>query len=81
MNHHVEHHLYPQVPFHSLPALSQHLKDLLPEPDPGFFRFNWEVLKVVIKRTLGRNTKGSGIRQAPHMITEGAITSIAKRSM
>ena len=81
MNHHIEHHLFPQVPFHGLPMLSQHLKDQLPVADPGFFRFNWELLLVVIKRTLGRNTKGRGIRQAPHMVTEGTMTSIAKRSM
>ena len=81
MNHHIEHHLFPQVPFHGLPMLSQHLKDQLPVVDPGFFRFNWELLLVVIKRTLGRNTKGRGIRQAPHMVTDGTMTSIAKRSM
>ena len=81
MNHHVEHHLYPQVPFHHLPVLGQHLKDQLPVADPGFFRFNRELLSVVTRRTLGRNTKARGIRQAPHMITEGATASIAKRSM
>ena len=32
MNNHVEHHLYPQVPFYALPALNEAVKDQVPEP-------------------------------------------------
>ncbi|MEM7170280.1 MAG: fatty acid desaturase [Pseudomonadota bacterium] len=64
MNHHIEHHLYPMVPFHALPALNGAIKDQLPEPDPGFIRTNLEVVGVVIRRSLGRNTKAATIRQA-----------------
>ena len=71
MENHVEHHLYPQVPFFALPALHRELKDQLPTPDPGFWRTNIEVLSVVIRRSLGRSTKAWTIRQAPHMITNG----------
>ena len=71
MENHVEHHLYPQVPFFALPALHRQLKDQLPTPDPGFWRTNIEVLSVVIRRSLGRSTKAWTIRQAPHMITNG----------
>lgn len=81
MNYHVEHHLYPQVPFHALPALSDAVKDQVPPPDPGFFRFNWEVLRIVTRRTLGLNTRARGIRQAPHMITDGPYQPVARRSM
>jgi fatty acid desaturase len=81
MNHHVEHHLYPQVPFHALPALSIAVQDQVPPPDPGFFRFNFEVLRVVTRRTLGLNTRARGIRQAAHMVTEGAYQPVARRSM
>ncbi len=42
MNYHLEHHLYPQVPFHALPALNEAVKDQIPEPDPGFRRTNLE---------------------------------------
>ena len=69
MNHHIEHHLYPIVPFHKLPDLSAAIADQLPEPDPGLVRTNWEVLLMVINRSLGRPTKAGTIRQAPHMIT------------
>jgi len=81
MHNHVEHHLYPQVPFYSLPALHDVLKMQLPEPDPGFWRTNLEVLSVVIRRSLGHNTRARTIRQAPGMITEGGYEKFSVRSM
>jgi fatty acid desaturase len=81
MEHHVEHHLYPQVPFYSLPALNQALSTQLPEPDPGFLRTFVESLSVAIRRTLGRNTRAWSIRQAPEMITEGGFEKIVPRGM
>jgi fatty acid desaturase len=81
MNNHVEHHLYPQVPFYSLPALREAIKDQLPEPDPGFWRTSWNVLSVVVRRSLKLNTKASSIRQAAHMITVGGHEKVSVRSM
>ncbi|MEL7402663.1 MAG: fatty acid desaturase [Pseudomonadota bacterium] len=82
MNNHVEHHLYPQVPFHALPELADVVKEQLPEPDPGFFRTNFEVLSVVTRRSLGLPTKATSIRQAEHMVTDGGpIERVAQRSM
>ena len=81
MNNHVEHHLYPQVPFYSLPRLHEQIKDQLPEPDPGFWRTNIEALSVVIRRSLGRNTKAWTIRQAAHMITQGGYEKVSSKSM
>ncbi len=54
MNYHIEHHMYPTVPFHALQALNQAVKDQLPEPDPGFILTNYRVLKAIIARSLGR---------------------------
>ncbi len=82
MNNHVEHHLYPQVPFHALPVLATAIKDQVPEPDPGFLRTNWEVFVVTLRRSLGWSTKAESIRQAPHMITDGGpVNRIAERTM
>ncbi len=81
MNYHIEHHLYQQVPFYSLPGLNEVIRDQLPEPDPGFFRTNLEVLGVVIKRSLGKNTRASSIRQAAHHITNGEYRPIARATM
>ncbi len=81
MNNHVEHHLYPQVPFYSLPDVHKAVADQTPEPDPGFWRTNFDVLFVVIRRSLGRNTKATKIRQAPHMMTNGSYAKIARATM
>ena len=82
MNWHVEHHLYPQVPFFALPDLSRAVAAQVPAPDPGFFRSNREVFVVVVRRTLGLSTGAPSIRQAPHMITDGgAFERVARRTM
>ena len=82
MNNHVEHHLFPQVPFFSLPKLRDAVADQTPEPDPGFWRTNLDLLSVVTRRSLGRNTRAAWIRQAPHMVTEGGGHSkIARATM
>ena len=82
MNNHVEHHLYPQVPFFALPALREAVASQVPAPDPGFFRTNREVFTVVVRRTLGLSTRAATIRQAPHMVTAGgARRRIAHRTM
>ena len=82
MNNHVEHHLYPQVPFYSLPKLHEEVADRTPAPDPGFWRTNIDLFGVVVRRSLGFGTKAAWIRQAPHMVTEGgAYEKIAKATM
>jgi fatty acid desaturase len=34
MNYHVEHHMFPMVPYHALPKLHETIKHDLPAPDP-----------------------------------------------
>ncbi|MCY3874880.1 MAG: fatty acid desaturase [Rhodobacteraceae bacterium] len=82
MNNHVEHHLYPQVPFYSLPELHREVVDQTPAPDPGFWRTNVDLFWVVARRSLGYGTKSAWIRQAPHMVTDGgAYEKIARATM
>jgi len=81
MENHIEHHLYPQVPYYALPALHDAIREQLPDPDPGFWRTNLEVLSVVVRRSLGRNTKARTIRQAAHMITDGGYQKVSVKSM
>ena len=50
MSYHLEHHLYPTVPFHALPALNQKIRDRLPEPSVGFYATNVEILRAIFKR-------------------------------
>ncbi len=65
MNYHVEHHLYPTVPFHALSKLSYELKDQLPNPDPGLFLTNWWALKTVIGRSMGKISMENLARRVP----------------
>ena len=37
MNYHIEHHMFPMVPFYSLPALHEAIKHDLPTPSPSLF--------------------------------------------
>lgn len=50
MSYHLEHHLYPTVPFHALPALNREIRDRLPEPSPGFYYTNVQILRAIMGR-------------------------------
>ena len=51
MNYHVEHHMFPMVPYHNLPRLHQLIKHDLPEPNRGFVEGLKEVM-FALKRQL-----------------------------
>jgi len=47
MNFHIEHHLYPGVPFHALPTLNRLVASQLPVPSSGALMANMEILRVI----------------------------------
>ena len=47
MNYHVEHHMFPMVPFHSLPQLHQAIKEQMPQPSTGVIGAMSEVLQTM----------------------------------
>ena len=51
MNYHVEHHMYPMVPYHRLPELHEMIKDDLPRPNSSIWQAYKEALPV-LKRQL-----------------------------
>ncbi len=51
MNYHVEHHMFPMVPYHRLPALHERIKDDLPRPNRSIWEAYAEVLPI-LKRQL-----------------------------
>jgi len=51
MNYHIEHHMFPMVPFHRLPALHARIKDDLPAPNRSIVQAYAELLPV-LKRQL-----------------------------
>jgi len=62
MNYHVEHHMFPMVPYHRLPALHARIRDDLPAPSPSIlaaYAELWPILRrqladedVFLKRAL-----------------------------
>ncbi|HEY1725369.1 MAG TPA: fatty acid desaturase [Steroidobacteraceae bacterium] len=47
MNFHIEHHLYPTVPFHALPALNRHIGTELPTPGANVLAVNLQILRAI----------------------------------
>src|SRR5580692_3564445 len=50
MNYHVEHHMFPLVPFHALPLLHQAVKDDCPTPYRSLFSAWREIVPAVLKQ-------------------------------
>jgi MocE subfamily Rieske [2Fe-2S] domain protein len=50
MNYHVEHHMFPLVPYHALPALHEKVKDDMPMPYPNLWTAWKEIIPAVLKQ-------------------------------
>ena len=50
MNYHVEHHMFPLVPFHALPRLHEAVKDDCPVPYPSLLSAWREIIPAVLKQ-------------------------------
>ena len=52
MNHHIEHHMFPMVPFYNLPQLADALRTQMPEPCRGLIGVYREILTTVARQQL-----------------------------
>jgi fatty acid desaturase len=50
MNYHIEHHLYPTVPFHAMPRLNEAIRDQLPPPLSGVIAANADILMAIARQ-------------------------------
>jgi nitrite reductase/ring-hydroxylating ferredoxin subunit len=50
MNYHVEHHMYPSVPYHALPALHREIKDQLAPPLPTTWAAYREIFRTLTRQ-------------------------------
>ena len=50
MNYHVDHHMFPLVPYHALPRLHALIKDDCPEPYPGIINAWREIVPTVFRQ-------------------------------
>jgi len=51
MNYHIEHHMYPLVPYHALPELHKLIKDDCPEPYKSITDAFREIIPAILKQT------------------------------
>ena len=51
MNYHIEHHIFPQIPFYNLPKLHHLIKDQLPPGNKSFFDGLREMVPAIIKQS------------------------------
>ena len=50
MNYHVEHHMFPMVPYHALPRLHEIVRNDLPEPDPSIWAAYRDMVRAVLRQ-------------------------------
>ena len=50
MNYHIEHHMYPLVPYHALPELHKEMKDDCPKPYTSIWNAWKEIIPAVLKQ-------------------------------
>jgi fatty acid desaturase len=50
MNYHIEHHMFPMVPYHALPRLHDMIKHDLPEPSPSMWAAYREVIPTWLRQ-------------------------------
>ena len=69
MNYHVEHHMYPLVPFYNLPELHRLVKDQLPEPLDGLDEVLKEILYAIERQ---RTEPGFYVKKLPEPLAAQA---------
>lgn len=55
MNYHVEHHMFPLVPFHALPKLHELIKANSPPAYPGLVAAYREIIRAVLRQAVDPN--------------------------
>ena len=73
MNYHIEHHLYPAVPYYRLPALHDEIKDALPAPSPNCWHAYREILSE-LRRQRADPTHELETRVIPNVPSAPATT-------
>jgi len=49
MNYHLEHHMFPMVPYHALPALHEEMKADTPKPYSGIVQACREIIPAILR--------------------------------
>lgn len=73
MNYHVEHHMFPLVPYHALPQLHEAVKDDMPTPYPSLWAAWKEIIPAVWKQTKDPTYHVKRILPAPKEFTDEGL--------
>ena len=67
MNYHVEHHMFPMVPYHALPRLHEVIKADLPAPYPSCWAAYREIIPAFLRQVQGAElgTSSASCRRRP----------------
>ncbi|MBL55401.1 MAG: fatty acid desaturase, partial [SAR116 cluster bacterium] len=68
-NYHIEHHMFPLVPYYNLPRLHQVIRDDLPPPDRSIWSAYREMLPVIWQQFKGREVFVERPLRAQNMTT------------
>ena len=55
LEYHIEHHMYPQVPWYNLPKLHKIIKNQLPKPNYGLISAYKDIVPAIIKQAFDPN--------------------------
>ena len=55
MNYHIEHHIFPQVPFYNLPKLHEYIKSQCPMPNTSFYDGMKTMIPAIVKQAKDPN--------------------------
>jgi fatty acid desaturase len=50
MNYHIEHHMFPMVPYHALPALHEEVKAYCPPPYSSIYAAYREIIPALLRQ-------------------------------
>ncbi|MBI5008368.1 MAG: fatty acid desaturase, partial [Bacteroidia bacterium] len=72
MNYHIEHHMYPLVPYHSLPELHKLIKDDCPEPYKSITHAFREIIPAILKQA--KDPLYFVKRETPEQVNKHSVT-------
>ena len=73
MNYHIEHHMFPMVPFHALPQLHERVQSDLPYTYSGLFDAFREIVPVLIRQS--KNSSYFLLREVPARAEPGRLST------
>ena len=65
LEYHIEHHMFPQVPWYNLPKLHNLIKDQLPKPNYGLVSAYKDIIPAIIKQAYNPNY--TPVRKIPNI--------------